>query len=59
MDLETRKRVRVSLKQQGFDQTVSYKSGTVRPRCSQCQALVIQGTACHETGCPNRKIRRR
>ena len=22
-------------------------------RCSQCEALVINGIACHETGCPN------
>lgn len=22
-------------------------------RCSSCDALVIQGTATHETGCPN------
>jgi hypothetical protein len=22
-------------------------------RCSQCEALVISGVACHETGCPN------
>ena len=21
--------------------------------CSQCEALVINGLACHETGCPN------
>lgn len=21
--------------------------------CSQCEALVISGVACHETGCPN------
>ena len=55
MDTETRKRVRRSLKRQGFDLTVSYKGGYVRPRCSQCQALVIQGIACHETGCPNKR----
>lgn len=24
-----------------------------RPRCSQCSALVVQGTAVHESGCPN------
>ena len=22
-------------------------------RCSQCEALVVNGVACHETGCPN------
>jgi hypothetical protein len=25
----------------------------VHVRCSQCEALVINGTACHETGCPH------
>jgi hypothetical protein len=23
--------------------------------CSQCQAMTINGIACHETGCPNAK----
>lgn len=27
----------------------------VRVSCSQCQALGINGVACHETGCPNAK----
>ena len=40
------------LESQGFDQT--YASGRyLRPKCSQCDALVIQGVACHETGCRN------
>jgi hypothetical protein len=59
MDVETRKRVRQSLKRQGFDLTTSSKRGHVRPGCSQCQALVISGTACHETGCPNRLYSRK
>jgi len=25
----------------------------VRVHCDQCQMLVINGVACHETGCPN------
>ncbi len=50
-----RKDLRRSLKRRGFDRTKSYKAGFVRPVCSQCQALVIQGMACHETGCPNAK----
>jgi len=25
----------------------------VRVHCDQCQLLSINGTACHETGCPN------
>ena len=49
------KRQRVAeLQDQGFDQT--YVSGqAIRPKCSQCEVLVIQGTACHETGCPNQQ----
>jgi hypothetical protein len=54
MDRETRKRVVRLLHRLGFDGTRSFRSGAVRPGCSQCQALVIQGAACHETGCPNR-----
>lgn len=27
--------------------------------CSQCEALVINGIACHETGCPHAPRRRR
>jgi hypothetical protein len=42
------------LKQQGFD--LSYREDEyIHVQCSQCEALVIQGTACHETGCPNKK----
>lgn len=36
----------------GFDQ--STRSGKyLRPVCSQCEACVINGTPCHETGCPH------
>lgn len=39
----------------GFDE--SYKSGDspgyLQVKCSQCSALSINGTPCHETGCPN------
>jgi len=42
-----------SLKEQGFDLSRESDDG-VDVRCSQCEALVIQGTACHETGCPNK-----
>lgn len=39
---------------QGFDRsTLDEEEGTIRVRCSQCAALVINGMACHETGCPN------
>jgi hypothetical protein len=44
------------LRRQGFDESyVSRDSGAVRVRCSQCQALVINGMACHERGCPHEK----
>jgi hypothetical protein len=36
----------------GFDRTRVYPN-SLAPRCSQCEALVINGVACHETGCPN------
>jgi hypothetical protein len=43
-----------SLRRQGFDLTRFDRSeGYFRVGCSQCDALVIQGVACHETGCPN------
>lgn len=43
------------LRERGFDKS-SYdkKSHSWRVRCSQCEALVINGVACHETGCPNK-----
>lgn len=25
-------------------------------RCTECEALVINGTPCHETGCPEQRI---
>lgn len=37
----------------GFDKSYVREDGTIRVRCSQCEALVINGLACHETGCPN------
>jgi hypothetical protein len=44
------------LRKQGFDQTTYDRSTKYyTPKCSQCEALVIQGMACHETGCPNAK----
>jgi hypothetical protein len=59
MDAEVRRRLRVRLRRRGFNLTKSYRDGTVKPGCSQCQALVIQGLACHEIGCPNNKKNRR
>ena len=39
----------------GFDASYKLESGAIRIACSQCEALVINGVACHETGCPNAK----
>lgn len=41
---------------QGFDLS-TYKPFPSRWKvgCSSCQALVINGIACHETGCPNER----
>ncbi len=55
MDAVTRKRVVRLLRRAGFDASKSYRSGTVRPMCTKCAALVIDGVACHETGCPNNR----
>lgn len=38
----------------GFDQSSHVRfTSSFRVRCSQCEALVINGTPTHETGCPN------
>lgn len=38
----------------GFDRTTNVPfTKEYRIRCSQCEALVINGTPCHEAGCPN------
>lgn len=44
------------LRDLGFDQA-SHKPFTkeYRVKCSCCDALVINGTPTHETGCPNTK----
>lgn len=44
------------LRQLGFDLTC-YNRGTgyYRVKCSQCNALVINGVPCHEQGCPNKQ----
>ncbi len=59
MNLEARIKLRRELKRRGFDLTTSQKCGTVRQKCSQCEALVICGVATHELGCPNNRKRRR
>lgn len=40
----------------GFDKSERLKpTRSIRVKCSQCLALVVNGTATHETGCPNQK----
>ncbi len=43
-----------SLKARGFDRSTKRAFETfAHVACSQCEALVINGVACHETGCLN------
>ena len=51
-ELEAAERIFDALEARGFDACAETEDG-VRVRCSQCAALVINGVACHETGCPN------
>ena len=37
----------------GFDATMFHRLANARPKCSQCEALVINNVPCHETGCTN------
>jgi hypothetical protein len=39
---------------QGFDRShaIPFEKGA-RVGCSQCDAVCVNGTPCHETGCPN------
>jgi len=48
------KSVITALKQMGFDNSRKGLNA-IDVLCSQCNALVINGIACHETGCPNTK----
>jgi hypothetical protein len=44
-----------SLRRRGFDRSTYNPSGhSWSVRCSQCEALVINGLPSHEFGCPNR-----
>lgn len=39
---------------QGFDNSRESENGeSIRIKCSQCEALVINGIPTHEHGCPN------
>ena len=47
-----------ALKRRGFDNSSKAdESNAYRVGCTQCQALVINGVACHESGCPNGRKR--
>ena len=49
-----RTRLGEKLRRRGFDKTTYNRSErTYRPRCSQCEVVVINGVACHEFSCPN------
>jgi hypothetical protein len=37
----------------GFDRSVRDAGRRLIVRCSQCEALVINGVPAHEAGCPN------
>jgi hypothetical protein len=44
------------LRDRGFDETKYDRStGYYSVKCSRCEALVINGIATHERGCPNKK----
>jgi hypothetical protein len=51
-----RNRLGERLRAQGFDLTTYDRAERAYyPRCSCCQVVVINGTACHEIGCGNQK----
>lgn len=37
----------------GFTRILGVPTSTYRPKCSQCEAVVINGVPTHESGCPN------
>lgn len=42
------------LKRMGFDRSFR-KDGSNKVRCSQCEAMCVNGHPIHERGCPNEK----
>lgn len=53
-NITKRNRTGENLRKRGFDESYYIReTGHWRIKCSQCQALVINGIACHERGCPN------
>jgi hypothetical protein len=49
--MKNKKQILESLLTRGFDNS-EISGQSIKVRCSQCEALVINGTATHETGCP-------
>ena len=49
------RRLLQQLKDRGFDMSEKGENGVCLVQCSQCEALVISGVACHEQGCPNER----
>jgi hypothetical protein len=44
------------LRRRGFDKTKVWPGDDYATiGCSQCNAVAIQGLACHELGCPNER----
>jgi len=37
----------------GFKSSYIIRGGMIKPKCDQCEAIVINGIPCHETGCIN------
>ena len=49
-----RNRLGAKLRARGFDKTeYDRREGAYLVRCSQCQAMVVNGCALHEEGCPH------
>lgn len=58
MPTKTKKKVSLAerLRRRGFDLAAyNPRTGYTRVECSQCEALCINGVACHEIGCPNER----
>lgn len=46
---------RQDLRDLGFEDSKE-DAGYLKVRCHSCEALVIQGHPCHETGCPEQRV---
>lgn len=55
MTSDEKRKLAARLRGEGFKTSYDKDSLGVRVTCSQCQAMVIQGVAVHERGCPNEK----